>query len=355
MYIFRLMIFMPVTRILGLTMFGLHDIFLSFSVTSGRHILGIPPLADHNVSEDRLEEEWLAEMRDPAPPPEKVCVPLRLLRERSKSEREALMNVEQCRRVSESFDMMNCLEDYDSPDNSLGPGEWLVNYEEPSKPTKRKRQKRSQSTRRFKIEKFVRRGLSSREAEDAALQKARNFREDLERQKMLKPHRELPERQKSLMPGVIWDPEKEHWQVKFSVKKTTTAALVDSQIYFQKTSIKHIHGGAFPRKKYAERRALQMARQPKLFRLVRAASRVRWHGHESSDQAPQLQMVPWQSCFTCFCGVFDPRILFQCAAVVLFAHDSTSQKVSSSVSRECKKKSKGSELPYHEDFALRGG
>ncbi|CAE7804156.1 unnamed protein product [Symbiodinium sp. CCMP2592] len=99
---------------------------------------------------------------------------------------------------------------------------------------------RKEVSRTFPITKFLEQGLSEEAAVEAALQKAKAYREELVRQGILKP----PKTHRSTVKGVTFDKRNQKWRV---------------QLYHP--SKVPVNGGSFGTKEEAETKAREMAKQ----------------------------------------------------------------------------------------------
>ena len=109
----------------------------------------------------------------------------------------------------------------------------------------------------FSVRRFMRDGLSEEDAEAAALDAAKTFREELVKQGILKEPKPVDPSFTSEVPGVHWDKQRKKWQVQL-----------------RHTGKKSIWGGCFTEKAEAEAKALELAKEHGLERRVKAVGKL---------------------------------------------------------------------------------
>ena len=110
----------------------------------------------------------------------------------------------------------------------------------------------------FSVKKFIKDGLSEEDAEAAALEAAKAFREELVKQGILKEPKPVDPNFTSEVIGSNWDKKAKKWRVEL----------------YPTTGKKRIWGGLFTEKAAAEAKALELAKEHGLERRVKAVGKL---------------------------------------------------------------------------------
>ena len=109
----------------------------------------------------------------------------------------------------------------------------------------------------FSVRRFMRDGLCEEDAEAAALEAAKAFREELVKQGILKDPKPVDPSFTSEVPGVHWNKQRKKWHVQLC-----------------HTGRKSTWGGLFTEKAAAEAKALELAKEHGLERRVKAVGKL---------------------------------------------------------------------------------